>query len=334
MLEVSVVIPTFNRKERLAQTLSGLERQDFPMDQFEVVVVSDGSSDGTAEFLQSFTPEFSFKYLIQENQGAAVARNQGVKLASSKIILFIDDDIVPSSNLISEHFKWHMKCGENAVIIGPMLTPSGYIMSPWITWEQTLLLKYYQAMITKRYEPTPRQFYTGNASLARQYLIESGGFDPIFRRAEDVELAYRLQERGLLFYFNPDAIGYHFAERSYNSWIDTAYSYGKNDVIFSHQKGQIWLLPRIFYEFYERHLLIRGLVSICLGRPLLYKAALWSLKNAIFFGEKLQNNKLSLSACSAIFNLRYYQGVSDQMGGRKIFYTDLRRAQQRGGSHV
>ena len=68
-----------------------------------------------------------------------------------------------------------------------------------------------------------------NTSLGSHHIL--GGFDASFRRAEDVELAYRLAKQGLRFLFNPKAIGYHVAERSFNSWIAIPYAYGRNYVI-------------------------------------------------------------------------------------------------------
>ena len=73
------------------------------------------------------------------------------------------------------------------VVIGPMLNPLNYKMSPWVRWEQDQLAKQYHAMNMGSWEPTARQFYTGNTSLERTWLIDSGGFDPSFRHAEDVE---------------------------------------------------------------------------------------------------------------------------------------------------
>ena len=71
------------------------------------------------------------------------------------------------------------------------------------------LEKQYNAVRAGRWTANARQFYTGNASMSRVLFIRSGGFDESFRRAEDVELAYRLEKEGVQFEMNLDAIGFH-----------------------------------------------------------------------------------------------------------------------------
>ncbi|MCK5924044.1 MAG: glycosyltransferase family 2 protein, partial [Methylococcales bacterium] len=157
----------------------------------------------------------------QPNAGAAAARNRGVSEAQGEIILFIDDDVVPTPTLIEDHLRHH-ETASDIVVIGPMLTPPHHSLLPWVAWEQAMLEKQYNAMQAGEWEPTPRQFYTGNSSIARQHLDAAGGFDTEFRRAEDVELAYRLADMGLRFIFDSQAVGYHYAERSFDSWMGIA----------------------------------------------------------------------------------------------------------------
>src|SRR3989442_6588896 len=92
---VSVVIPTYNRRERLDRVLAALDEQRGD-ERFDVVVVDDGSNDGTAEGLAGRTFEFRLRVVRQEKQGPAAARNAGLALVESPLVLFIDDDLVPS----------------------------------------------------------------------------------------------------------------------------------------------------------------------------------------------------------------------------------------------
>ncbi|MCA9971067.1 MAG: glycosyltransferase family 2 protein, partial [Anaerolineales bacterium] len=261
---VTVILPTYNRLPRLRQVIAALEtQQDAPP--FEVVVVSDGSTDGTNEYLHALHTPLRLTAVTQPNRGVAATRNHGLLIATGELVLFVDDDVVPGPRLIAEHVAWHQIHGKDVVVMGPMLSPPDFAMHPWVQWEQAMLAKQYADMQAGRWQPTARQFYTGNTSLRRQHLQEAGGFDASFRRAEDVELAYRLADRGLRFLFNPDAVGYHYAERSFASWIAIPYAYGRNDVIFHRDKGQRWLLPTIAYEFrHSRHALIRQLTRLCL----------------------------------------------------------------------
>jgi GT2 family glycosyltransferase len=327
-ITLSVVLPTYNRLERLKHVLAALERQDFPHEQFELIVVSDGATDGTNEFLKQVATPLQLRPIYQRNQGVAAARNHGVYRAQGQIILFIDDDVVPESRLLAEHWHTHARHDGDIVLMGPMLTPPGFAMTPWVLWEQAMLVKQYENMLNGRWQPTARQFYTGNTSLAREHILAVGGFDPAFRRAEDVELAYRLADHGLRFLFNPDAIGYHFAERTFSSWLEIPYAYGRNDVIFTRKKGQQWLLPAIMTEFDTRHPLVKVLTRTLLDRPSLSTAAVTCLGLIGQGGHYLRLPFLPRYAYSGIFNLRHYQGIADELGGRQAFFDAMAAARQ------
>jgi GT2 family glycosyltransferase len=329
LFQISVIIPTYNRLDRLKQVLSALECQTYPVDQYEVIVVSDGSTDGTMKYLEDLKTPLHLRAFRQTNLGAAAARNLGFRMASSELVLFLDDDVVPTTQWLAEHIQAHISHGPGCVVIGPMLTPQDCRLSPWVQWEQDKLEEQYEAMLSGRWEASARQFYTGNTSIERRYLLESGGFDPHFRRAEDVELAYRLMSWGLVFVFNPHAVGFHYAERTLDAWLGTPYAYGRNDVIFTEQKGQTWLLPEVFNEFYNRHILVQALTRLSLDR----EHFAWLFRNcltlAITSGRVLHGGALPGLACSALFNMIYYQGVADELGGRKLFEEGLAAARQR-----
>ncbi len=245
MINVSIVIPTYNRIDQLKKLINGLEHQSYPKDQFEVIIVSDGGSDGTDEYLSSYSGSLILRPISQSNAGAAVARNTGALNAGGDIILFIDDDVLPDPDLVRTHVSSHQEAGFTDMVLGPMLTPTDWQLSPWVAWEQTMLERQYWCMNRGIYLPTARQFYTGNASIKREFFFLNKCFDPQFRRAEDVEFAYRAVKNGGRFIFNSEAKGYHYAQRSFKSWIQTAYTYGQNDVTFTYVKDIEWLLPQI-----------------------------------------------------------------------------------------
>jgi GT2 family glycosyltransferase len=319
-MKLSIVIPTYNRLEQLKKVLHGLEEQTQSCDEFEVLVVSDGSTDGTDDFLRSVVPCLQLRPFFQPNQGVAAARNLGIAQATGEIILFLDDDVFPLPRLIEEHLRFHDVHGDDTVVIGPMLAPPDYEPSPWVRWELEKLAEQYDDMTSGKWDPTPRQFYTGNSSLARHHLLESGGFDPNYRRAEDVELAYRLAQRGLKFFFNPRAVGYHYAVRSFPSWLAIPYAYGRNNVIFSRQAGQAWLITSVFKEYQNRHPLIQRLTRLCLDRPGITSLVTAVLAHIIQVDPRLKLKNLREMACGALFSLRFYQGTADELQGRRAFF--------------
>lgn len=325
MPQLSVIIPTYNRVNQLQKVLQGLAAQSLPAEQFEVIVISDGSTDGTHDYLNQACFPFHLHAIIQQNQGPAEARNRGVQEAKAGIFLFLDDDVFPDPELLRVHLECQLASGPNQIVIGSMLTPHDITLSPWVVWEQTLLERYYRQMADGTIKTTAREFFTGNVSIKKAFFQATGGFDTAFRRAEDVEFAFRAERLGATFTFNPDAKGYHYAERSFNSWQQIAYLYGKYDVVFTQEKGVDYLLPAKMKEYHWRHPLIRLLVPVCLDRKLLQAVAIRFFQ---WLGIRSfpQNRGVSCAAFSAIYNLRYYQGISDQLGGRRIFFSLVRQA--------
>lgn len=320
MTRLSIVIPTYNRLPRLKHVLAALERQTYPLDDAEVIVVSDGSTDGTHEYLSELRSPLSLRVVTQDNAGPAAARNTGIHTARGEYILFIDDDVVPTPQMVGEHMRHHAD-RSNLVVLGPMLNPPDFRLSPWVSWEQAMLEKQYRAMLEGKWQATARQFYTGNTSLRRQILLDAGGFDERFRRAEDIELAYRLDKQQVEYVFTMDAIGYHYAERSYQSWLQTPYTYGRYDIVFSREQRE-GLREFVRREFTNRNRLIRAVVTLCLDRPALSRGLIASARRAADLAYKAGQERVSRAAYSAIFNLRYYQGVADELGGRRHFFGD------------
>jgi glycosyltransferase involved in cell wall biosynthesis len=310
---VSVVMPTFNRLPTLRRALRGLAEQEELEQPFEVVVVSDGSTDGTDRFLTSGDVPLPVLALFQENAGPAAARNRGVDAASGDLVLFLDDDVVPTPGLVAAHVRDHPP-DDDVVVIGPMNTPPDHDISPWIQWEQNMLAKQYDAMDRGVYGATARQFYTGNASVARRHVIAAGGFDPSFRRAEDVELAYRLADRGLRFEFDHDAVVLHYAARSFSAWRRAAADYGHNDVIFARDHGRAWLLESICGEFAGRNALIRSLTRVCLPRPRLGAATTSALSLVAKAAGRVGADAVAQRTLSAVYNLEYYRGMAAELG--------------------
>jgi GT2 family glycosyltransferase len=240
-------------------------------------------------------------------------------MASAPLVLFIDDDVVATPTLIEEHLGSHERSGGDAVVIGPMNSPPDFEMRPWVAWEQRMLYKQYDAMNAGVFAPTFRQFYTGNASLARARLIEVGGFDTRFRRAEDVELSYRLDRAGMQFLWNRNAVGHHYADRSFESWLRTAYDYGVNEVVFGREQGQDPAFVRVRAEFGRRNPLLRWMARACVAVPALERVLTTSLRHLAIGRHARRWPTVSRFAFSGLYNVAYYRGLAEQLGGADEF---------------
>src|SRR6266542_3589679 len=104
-MHVSVVVSTYNRRDVVLRTARTLLQQDYPSSQYEIIVVVDGSADGTAEALRALSPRLCV--LEQENRGPAAARNAGARAASGELLTFLDDDMTCEPELVREHVAAH-----------------------------------------------------------------------------------------------------------------------------------------------------------------------------------------------------------------------------------
>jgi glycosyltransferase involved in cell wall biosynthesis len=308
---VSVVTPTYNRRQRLERVLTALDAQDAAPGTFEVVVVDDGSTDDTASFLEQRRFRFELRHVRQANAGPARARNVGIENARGDLVLFLDDDVVPAPHLVSEHVRSHDD--PKLAVIGPLASLPHYAQ-PWVAWEQDKLEQQYSAMARGEYEATFRQFWTGNASVRREHLLAAGGFDTEFLRAEDVELGLRLKKLGVKFRFNARALGHHHAERSLESWSRAQQSYGRLDVKIFERMGAHNEVEVLSDNWRNLHSITRGVVKSCLGHPLRHEAACRSIRALLEASQALPDRRFARHACSILANLIYWEASAKELG--------------------
>jgi GT2 family glycosyltransferase len=321
-LRASVVIPTYNRRTTLERVLCALGRQTVSPGTFEVIVVADGCTDGSAALCRELatTLPYALRMIEQANAGPAAARNRAVQEARANLIIFVDDDVVPDEHLIATHLAAHAPNGEDAVVaIGPLLPPRDMRLNAWAAWEERSLCAQYDAMEAGRWQASYRQFYTGNASLARRHIVEAGGFDSRFRRAEDVELGLRLSERGCRFVFLPEAIGWHYVRRNFASWAAMPVAYGEATVAMAreHTLEQVALVAA---EYYFRNAAVKLSTRLCLGSATRVALATQALRTVAALGWMAWLPMLTNAACSMIYNLRYYDGFAAELGGARDFW--------------
>jgi GT2 family glycosyltransferase len=315
--EVTIVTPTYNRWSSLQRLLAALERQSCGRDRFEVVVIDDGSTDGTPHALSTLSTPLTLTVLTQAHGGPAKARNLGVAHARGSLILFLDDDVQPVDGLVAAHLEKHAQHGAAAIVIGPMSPPSDWPRPVWIRWEEEKLERQYAAMLAGRFSCTHRQFYTGNSSLSRELFVRVGGFDTTFKRAEDVELGYRLHQHGARFVFAPQADVKHFASRTFAGWCRTPYQYGRYDVVMSRKGYETMDLA--MREFRWRHPINRLAARVFAGHGRMLTWAVAPTSVVVRFADKVGALRVASSFLSGIFNLLYWQGVCDELGGRQVF---------------
>ena len=202
----SVVIPTYNRWPILEKCLTALEEQtpSGEIEGYEVVVVDDGSTDGTPARLREQASRFPHVRLIEQAHGGpAEGRNRGVDAARGDVIVFIDSDLVVTPVFLLSHARalqrsWTHRGNRLCFTYGAVINTANF--------EQPSAERHKLRDLSWAY------FATGNVAIDRAVLQQSGLFDTSFRLYgwEDLELGERLRQMGVELVKCPEAVGYHW----------------------------------------------------------------------------------------------------------------------------
>lgn len=247
---LSVIIPTYNREKVLAKALEAYLAQSSPQLIHELLVVDDGSTDGTESMVREVSTRAPFPicYLRQPNKGPAAARNVGIREARSNLVLFTDSDIIPERDLVEQHIKWHENNPQiTAAVLGYVTWPPEIKATPFMRWygEEGAVFAYRQ--LRGKREADFRFFYTCNLSLKTDFLRTCGQFDEDFKSAswEDTELGYRLHKAGLRLLYNPQAVAFHYQFFTFDEACRKALGNSSaRDLFFKKEAGQYFLAQR------------------------------------------------------------------------------------------
>ena len=271
---ISVVIPTYNRLPILKKCLLALEKQHLPNSNvagYEIILVDDGSTDNTLEWLRVNKQQFPHLKIFQQNhQGAAAARNLGIDRATGDTIIFIDSDLVVTERFLQAH--------TDALIAGKEKLNSDRLF----TYGWVINTCNFDNPTTEPYKITDfsaAYFATGNVAIAKKWLLEAGKFDTQFQLYgwEDLELGVRLKKLDLKLIKCPKAVGYHwhppFSVQQIPQLIEREIQRGRMGVVF-YRKHPSWdvkmmvqmtLLHRILWGT----LTLRGALNEKTMQPLL-----------------------------------------------------------------
>lgn len=245
---ISVIVCTYNGKRTIRDCLGGLQKIDYP--NFEVIVVNDGSRDGT----EIVAKDYGFRVISIPNGGLSNARNVGMRAAKGEIVAYIDDDAIPDPQWLT-YLAWTFMTTNHVGVGGPNIPPAddGAIadcVSNSPGGPIHVLLSDQEA------EHIPGC----NMAFRKTALEAINGFDSTFRIAgDDVDLCWRLQARGWTLGFNPAAMVWHHRRNSVKMYWKQQLNYGKAEG-FLEQKwpekynaaGHVPWAGRIYFKGFEQ----------------------------------------------------------------------------------
>ncbi len=257
----SIVMPTFNKKERLELTLESFRYQTMDLNHFEIIIVDDGSLDGTKDMLKILEQGLPIRYIKTDNEGRSAARNKGIEMASGNIIIFCDDDLIVAPTFVEAHVNAHNE--ESCVAHGniynlPYLkffkNPSTGEMYEHQGRDSLEIVKQYcikkedirdilkihkqskitlmERIILSTFQKNIYGFQwlscTGaNMSCEKSLLDKVGGFNLCFGKewgAEDFELGFRLYKENVKFIYLEQGHNYHMmhARMNFNEALEAS----------------------------------------------------------------------------------------------------------------
>src|SRR5436189_2617179 len=239
---ISVVVSSLNGGATIRDTLTGLEQLDYP--DYEVILVNDGSTDATPVIAS----EYEVRLITTKNQGLSAGRNVGIRAATGEIVAFIDDDAYPEIHWL-RFLALALMEGKAVGVGGPNLPP------PNDGWRADAIANAPGGPNPVLISDTIAEHIPGcNMAFWKDALEAIGGFDPRFRSAgDDVDVCWRLRDRGGVIGYSPGAVVWHHRRRSFRRFWRQQVGYGKAEALLERKWpsryspiGQLTWLGRIY----------------------------------------------------------------------------------------
>ncbi len=231
---ISVIIPTFQRRELVRRALRALSEQTLPKEMYQVIVSIDGSSDGTREMLEKFSAPFALVYTFQSNQGRATACNAGIARARGDVLVILDDDMEPAPDCLAQHWQLHVGSPRLGVMGAVPIRPDE-TCSPAAAFIARKFNRHLEQLARPNHTLVLRDFFSGHFSIRREVMLAVGGFDESFRiyGNEDLELALRLQSAGVKLMYCPEALAFQSYTKNFAMLARDTIAKGRTAVLLA-----------------------------------------------------------------------------------------------------
>ena len=233
---LSVVVPTWRRRESVRRLIAALSRQTLSAEAFEAIVAIDGSDDGTREMVEQATTSFTLRALWRPHRGRAAACNAGIAAARGVIVTLLDDDMEPAPCCLAMHLRAHEDGGDRPrAVLGSVPV----VLDERATAVTRYVARKFERHLRRLADPEHRfvlrDFYSGNCSFSREVLSGVGGFDEAFTiyGNEDLELSLRLRAAGVELVYRGDAMALQHYDKDFAALARDNVAKGRTAVLLA-----------------------------------------------------------------------------------------------------
>jgi|GEM_PF-1911834 len=325
MPQASVVVATYNRLQPLRRLLERFAEQQPREQTFEVIVVDDASAHDPESVVGEFSHVLDLKFVrLERNQGVAVARQKGVELASGRVVIFVDDDMLPVPSFIDSHVRAH-DGHATRVAMGPLVPAECIDVMPlferYHAYQMELAARRYAAEGTFR----GHDVYTGNLSMTRDTFWRAGAFDPSFH-LEDVELGLRLERLGVSFVFVPEAVTVHGSDHtSLERWLARSVRDGR-DWVRLLRKHPDSRAANPWHFFARSNPLSKPFFACSAFAPSAAPPIAQMVVTAAKIANSVRFDRATLAAMTLLYGIEFFSGVALETKSRFAMARDYRAA--------
>ena len=326
---ISIIIPTHNRAEILKRNLLAFDHQSILI-KYEVIVVVDKCEDNTILLLDTLRKEVTYPlvYFISTAGQASVARNIGAKNAKGELLIFLDDDIIPSKNFLSEHV---LAQESNSVVIGyskPVIfpKPSLWQLNARLWWEDR-----FKEMNQAGHRFNYKDFFSGNFSISSELFGKIGGFNESLIRSEDYEFGIRLINNNVKFIFSYQVLGYHHESNDLHIWMKRVALDGGSDVVLANLypelKNSLFIRNPLYELNKKSSSLMMEIRNYIVHNYFLLIMMLPLIKLTLSLFERLRFRFWWNKSLGILYELCYWKGVQKSFNSNKEYKKWLKGAE-------